>query len=86
MTAAFREGLSELMALAGEERTAIMCSEALWWRCHRRIITDYLLVEGFIVEHILGSNKVAAAALTPGALPSPDGTVTYPGVASDAAS
>jgi uncharacterized protein (DUF488 family) len=84
MTEAFRTGLDELMALASEQRTAIMCSEAVWWRCHRRIITDYLLSESFPVEHILGSDKTVTAELTPGALKSPDGTITYPGIASDA--
>jgi len=83
LTKPFRAGLAELMALASERRTAIMCSEAVWWRCHRRIVTDYLLSAGFPVEHILGSAKTVAAESTPGALRSPDGALIYPGSASD---
>jgi len=85
LTEAFRAGLDELVALASARRTAIMCSEALWWRCHRRIITDYLLSERFPVEHILGGGQTVAAELTPGALKSADGSITYPGVAGEAA-
>ena len=54
MTPEFREGLAELRALGGELTCAIMCAEAVWWRCHRRIIADYLLAEGQEVRHILG--------------------------------
>src|SRR5215468_3007117 len=43
MGAPFRDGLSHLRALGRERRCAIMCAETVWWRCHRRIITDYLL-------------------------------------------
>jgi uncharacterized protein (DUF488 family) len=79
MTEAFRAGLAELQALARERRTAIMCAEAVWWRCHRRIVADYLLVRGIPVAHILGPGKIAPATLTPGAQPQADGTVLYPG-------
>jgi uncharacterized protein (DUF488 family) len=74
----FRQGLDELRALARENRTAIMCAEAVWWRCHRRIVSDYLLVSGVTVEHILGSKKIEPASLTPGARLLPDGTILYP--------
>jgi len=43
-----------------------MCAEVLWWRCHRRLIADYLLVGGTVVFHILGPNSVTLAALTAG--------------------
>ncbi|MEO6878272.1 MAG: DUF488 domain-containing protein, partial [Gemmatimonadaceae bacterium] len=66
-TDAFRAGLVELLALARAHRCAIMCAEAVWWRCHRRIITDYLLARGVPVEHIMGLGQVTAATLTPGA-------------------
>src|SRR5690606_12153957 len=49
----FHEGLSQLEAAARETTCAIMCSEAVWWRCHRRIITDYLLADGIPVVHIM---------------------------------
>jgi uncharacterized protein (DUF488 family) len=78
-TGAFRAGLDELEALARDHRCAIMCAEAVWWRCHRRIIADYLLVEGVPVMHIMGPEKVDPATLTLGAQPLPDGTLVYPG-------
>jgi len=77
-TAEFHAGLEELCALAGKHRCAVMCAEAVWWRCHRRIIADYLLVAGFQVTHILGPGKATPATLTPGAQPSRDGVVVYP--------
>jgi uncharacterized protein (DUF488 family) len=55
-----------------------MCAEAVWWRCHRRIIADYLLVAGELVFHILGPKAVGPASLTKGATPHPDGALTYP--------
>jgi uncharacterized protein (DUF488 family) len=78
-TGEFRAGLDALSALAREHRCAIMCAEAVWWRCHRRIIADYLLFGGAHVEHILGPGQIAPASLTPGARVMADGTVRYPG-------
>lgn len=52
MTAEFADGLRELRADAANGRTAIMCSEALWWRCHRRLVADRLVFGGDTVEHI----------------------------------
>lgn len=66
MTAPFRLGLAELIELGRRRTCAVMCSEAVWWRCHRRIIADYLLADGAEVFHILGPGKTAAAVLTPG--------------------
>jgi uncharacterized protein (DUF488 family) len=77
-TGAFRAGLDELVVLARDARCAIMCAEALWWRCHRRIIADYLLVLGIPVANIMGSDKIEPATITPGARPLPDGTLVYP--------
>jgi uncharacterized protein (DUF488 family) len=77
-TDAFRAGLAELMALARDRCCAIMCAEAVWWRCHRRIIADYLLAEGVTVKHIMGAGKIEAATLTPGGQPLDDGTIMYP--------
>ena len=77
-TGAFRAGFDELRSLARSHRCAIMCAEAVWWRCHRRIIADYLLADGFSVAHIMGLNKVDPAELTPGAHLLPDGTLVYP--------
>jgi uncharacterized protein (DUF488 family) len=78
-TTAFREGLKELAALACHERCVIMCAEALWWRCHRRIVADHLLAKGFYVGHVMGPGKVVPAKFTPGIVLR-DGTLTYPAV------
>jgi uncharacterized protein (DUF488 family) len=83
-TDAFRAGLEELEALALDHRCAIMCAEAVWWRCHRRIIADYLLAEGFAVEHIMGLRKIDPANLTPGVQVLPGGILVYPAAKSDA--
>jgi uncharacterized protein (DUF488 family) len=56
-----------------------MCAEAVWWRCHRRIIADYLIAAGESVFHILGPHHTEPAKLTEGAQVSADGTVVYPG-------
>jgi hypothetical protein len=50
----------------------------VWWRCHRRIVTDYLLSEGEPVTHIMAPGKAEPATLTPGAEPQPDGRILYP--------
>jgi len=73
----FQEGLTELRNLGHKRRSVIMCAEAVWWRCHRRIIADYLICAGESVFHILG-DRVDRALLTPGAIPQADGTVIYP--------
>jgi uncharacterized protein (DUF488 family) len=79
LTDAFRAGLAELQTLARERATAIMCAEAVWWRCHRRIIADYLLMRGIPVMHIMGPGKIVPATPTSGARPQTDGRVLYPG-------
>jgi Protein of unknown function, DUF488/Hypervirulence associated proteins TUDOR domain len=77
-TDAFRTGLDELRALARDNCCAIMCAEAVWWRCHRRIITDYLLAKGIPVAHIMGPHKIDPAKPTPGVCSLPGGTLVYP--------
>jgi uncharacterized protein (DUF488 family) len=77
-TPAFAEALGALERLARERSTAYMCAEAVWWRCHRRLITDYLLARGWHVVHILGLGQHEPASLTPGAVVQTDGTVEYP--------
>lgn len=53
----FKEGIEELKKLAEHKNVAIMCSEVLWWRCHRSMIADELKSEGWTAIHILGLNK-----------------------------
>ncbi len=81
---AFRAGLDELLTLAHRQCCAVMCAEAVWWRCHRRIIADYLLAKGTLVAHIMGPNKVEPATLTPGVRLLPDGTLMYQAAQEDA--
>jgi uncharacterized protein (DUF488 family) len=78
LTEAFREGLTQLLEIGHRSRCAIMCSEAVWWRCHRRIIADYLLFRGETVLHIMDAQHTPAATLTPGAQPQADHTLIYP--------
>ncbi|WP_126220952.1 DUF488 family protein [Burkholderia vietnamiensis] len=74
----FRAGLARLIALGEQQRCALMCSEAVWWRCHRRIVSDYLLARGETVLHIMGLNRVEPARITAGATVRDDGAVVYP--------
>jgi len=76
-TEPFRLGLTRLRDLATGQRCAIMCSEAVWWRCHRRIISDYLLAEGVPVMHIMGPGRMEPATLTPNAHSLSNGTLVY---------
>lgn len=57
-TAEFREGIDTLITLAAKERTAIMCAEAVWWRCHRSLVADFLKAKGACVLHILSETSV----------------------------
>jgi uncharacterized protein (DUF488 family) len=75
---AFRRGLAELIGLARDNRVAIMCAEAVWWRCHRRIVADYLMASGMAVMHIMGPHKIEPASPTPGSQALPDGAILYP--------
>jgi uncharacterized protein (DUF488 family) len=83
LTPPFAEGFARLRQLDEQRTCAIMCSEAVWWRCHRRIITDYLLAAGEKVMHILGAGHVDEATLTPGAVTREDGSVIYPAESAD---
>jgi len=73
LTPPFIEGFAELISQGRERTCAIMCAEVLWWRCHRRIIADYLLAGGETVFHILSLHDVKPAGITPGAELLPEG-------------
>jgi uncharacterized protein (DUF488 family) len=75
---AFRKGLEKLIRLGRKQRCAVMCAEAVWWRCHRRIVADYLLARGETVFHLMGDDRIEAAHLTEGASVSAPGIVRYP--------
>jgi uncharacterized protein (DUF488 family) len=78
MSAEFRTGLDELRDLGHATRLSVMCAEAVWWRCHRRIIGDYLIAAGEEVVHILSAGHIERALLTPAARVRSDGTLAYP--------
>ncbi len=76
----FATGLEELIDLATTSRTAYMCSEGLWWRCHRRIISDVLTIRGWSVEHIMPDGKLKPHVIAPFARVE-NGRIIYDGVA-----
>lgn len=78
MSKSFRDGLVHLQELGRTHRCAIMCAEAVWWRCHRRIISDYLIAAGDTVFHILGPKSIEPARMTEAAQMQPSGSLTYP--------
>lgn len=77
LTEPFQRGLAELETLAEARPTAIMCAEALWWQCHRRIVADWLLARGWEVWHVLDANRGERATFTPFARVE-GGEVRYP--------
>lgn len=79
-SADFTDGLRELTKAATRSRAAYMCSEGLWWRCHRRIISDNLLVRDWTVEHIMPTGKLSPHVLAPFARVV-DGRIIYDGIA-----
>jgi len=78
LTAPFRTGLEHLVDEGSRQRCALMCSEAVWWRCHRRIVADYLIAGEASVFHIMGAGRLVPARLTEGAVVRADGTIVYP--------
>ena len=78
LTAAFAEALDSLVEVAGRQPTAIMCSEVLWWRCHRRLIADRLVNAGWTVQHIGSDARAEVHRLAAFADPQDDGRVLYP--------
>jgi len=74
----FTNAFDSLIQLGATQRVALMCSEAVWWRCHRRIITDYLLLNGHGVDHLMAPGRTEVAKPSPGARSAADGKVLYP--------
>jgi uncharacterized protein (DUF488 family) len=81
LSEAFHSGLAQLRALGHEQRCAIMCSEAVWWQCHRRIIADYLIAAEETVFHILAGQRIEPAQMTGAAEIRADGSLVYPAAA-----
>lgn len=78
LSAQFHDALDGLIEEGREHRCAIMCSEAVWWRCHRRLIADNLIARGEAVFHIMGRGRLESARLTSGAVVRSEGDVIYP--------
>jgi len=78
MSERFSSGLAHLRRLGMTQRCAIMCAETLWWRCHRRIITDYLLAAGEHVFHIYSAGKIERAIINEAARPQRTDLLVYP--------
>lgn len=76
-TPEFAQALAELIGLSRQRRTAVMCAEALWWRCHRALISDALSVAGLAVGHIMGADQLSPHRLTP-FLRLEEGRIIYP--------
>lgn len=81
-TLEFVTSLEQLIAIANEKVTVVMCAEAVPWRCHRSLIGDALLIRGFNVEDIISDNKAGTHKLTPWAKVKGN-TITYPGERKD---
>lgn len=78
LSAAFRQALASLIELGRHQSCAVMCAEAVWWRCHRRIIADHLLHQGKQVYHLMNDSRVQPAVMTEAARTGDDGTLIYP--------
>ena len=75
-TESFAEGMVELIEIAQQQRTAYMCSEAVWWRCHRSMVSDYLKAHDWDVQHIMAVDKSSEHPYTQPARVV-DGELTY---------
>jgi uncharacterized protein (DUF488 family) len=78
-TVSFEQGVEELLTFAQNGRTTVMCAEAVWWQCHRRLLSDALIVRGVPVLHILSAGEPKPHELSAFARPE-GGKVIYPGL------
>ena len=78
LTPEFQEGVQKLLEIARRRHTALMCAEGLFWRCHRRLVSDFLAANGVTMQHIMPNGELRPHTLTPAAV-IVDGKVTYPG-------
>ncbi|WP_369135785.1 DUF488 family protein [Modestobacter sp. I12A-02662] len=75
----FTAALDDVLAVAGERRVAVMCSEYVWWRCHRRLVADVaVLGRGLPVEHLMPDGRLAPHRPSAGAVLGDDGLVRWP--------
>lgn len=78
LSESFAQALAALIASGRRQTCAIMCSEAVWWRCHRRIIADHLMHHGMTVRHLMNRDRIQPAMLTPAATTATNGDLIYP--------
>jgi uncharacterized protein (DUF488 family) len=79
-TPEFSAALDEVLGAAAEQQVAVMCSESVWWRCHRRLIADVVVLgRGLPVGHLMPDGRVSPHQPAAGAVRDPDGTVRWPG-------
>jgi len=74
----FSLAVQELLSAAARVRTAVMCAEKFYWKCHRRLLSDYLVAQGVEVVHIVGAGKASDHKLTPHAIITAEAGVIYP--------
>ncbi|MGD0078876.1 MAG: DUF488 domain-containing protein [Sedimentisphaerales bacterium] len=74
----FQKAVERLISIASKKTAAIMCAEKLFWKCHRRLLSDYLVAHSILVEHIIETAKTQPHKLSPDAAITPDGHVVYP--------
>ena len=77
-TEQFRLAVDKLLSIAREKTSVIMCAEKLFWKCHRRLLSDYLTAQGVLVEHIMDSSRLQPHKLSDDAVITPDLHVVYP--------
>jgi uncharacterized protein (DUF488 family) len=76
----FLSAMAGVLAQAAAEHVVVMCSESLWWRCHRRLIADFAeMARGVPVRHLMHDGRLAAHRISPGARLRPDGLLVYDG-------
>lgn len=81
LSASFAQALTALIDAGTRQTCAIMCAEAVWWRCHRRIIADHLLHRGMTVRHLMNRDRIQPATITSAATTAANGDLVYPGTA-----
>lgn len=78
LSESFTQALATLIERSRHQTCVIMCSEAVWWRCHRRIIVDHLMHHGVVVKHLMNRDRIQPAVLTPAATTADNGDLVYP--------
>jgi len=82
-TEPFHLAVERLLSVAATKPAAIMCAEKLFWKCHRRLLSDYLVAHNCLVEHIIESGRLQPHKLSAGTVVTDDLQVIYPSIASD---